>query len=125
MLQAGPTRPSQPVLWGLSHASQSWQVDDFGFDGVDVDFEPAAPGCTVSAGKVSCAASKALVQAVSRLRKALPAGSYLMSLASFHVGCYGEGDFASAKPVTAYTGRSLELARSDAGKTIDLINIMA
>ena len=100
------------------------QVDDFGFDGVDVDFEPPRPRCQITSGQ-PCKAAADLANAVKALRKAMPAGAYLMSLASFHVGCYGEGAFAASLPITEYTGLSLALARSDAGKSLDLINIMA
>jgi hypothetical protein len=59
------------------------------------------------------------------MRDALPKGQFLLSTASFHVGCYGEGAFAASKPATAYTGINLAMARSPAGQTFDLINIMS
>jgi hypothetical protein len=40
-------------------------------------------------------------------------------------GCYGEGAFAESKPISSDSGVNLALAKSDAGKTLDLINVMA
>lgn len=102
-------------------------VDDFGLDGVDIDYEPASPGCTTNpAGGVTCATDAESVRVATKLRKALPAGAYLMSVASFHVGAYGEGEFAASKPTDSpYRGVSLALAKSTAGQTLDLVNIMA
>jgi hypothetical protein len=80
-------------------------VADFGFDGVDLDYEPAA-ACQVSAGKVTCATDTESVEVTTQLRDAFPKGQYILSTASFHVGCYGEGLFAASKPITAYTGET-------------------
>jgi len=99
-------------------------VDDFGFDGVDYDYEPNA-ACTVSGGKVSCPTDAESIKALTDLRNTFPKGSYLLSTASFHVGCYGEGDFAAAQPRSAYTGINLAMAKSPAGQSLDLVNIMA
>jgi chitinase len=101
------------------------QVDDFGFDGVDIDYEPSSPACTATGGRVSCASDAEFVRVTANLRKALPTGAYLLSLAGFSVGAYGEGSYASAKPVSEHTGVSLAVARTAAGQALDLINIMA
>jgi chitinase len=101
------------------------QVDDMGFDGVDIDYEPTNPGCTITAGQVKCATDAEYVQIATKLRTAMPAGQYLMSVASFHVGAYGEGQFVASKPATPYTGISLALAKSSVGQSLNLINIMA
>jgi hypothetical protein len=103
------------------------QVDDLGLDGVDMDYEPARLACKVKAGVLRCPSDKTFVAAASKLRAALPAGAYLMSIASFSTGCYGEpgGAFASSQPQSGESGISLALARSDAGKSLDLINVMA
>jgi hypothetical protein len=86
--------------------------------------EPSAPSCKVSGGRVSCPTDAEGVNAVTKLRAALPKGRYLLSTASFHVGTYGEGAFAGSLPVTSYTGINLAMARSAAGQSLDLINIM-
>lgn len=74
---------------------------------------------------MTCPTDAEAVAAVTKLRAALPKGQALLSAASFHVGCYGTGAFAASKPATAYTGINLAMARSDAGQSLDLINIMA
>jgi hypothetical protein len=38
---------------------------------------------------------------------------------------YGEGAFVSSKPASGYTGVNLAMAKSTAGQSLDLINIMA
>jgi len=98
-------------------------VDDFGYDGVDLDYEPAA-SCTSGGGTVSCATDAESVVVTAALRAALPKGQYILSTASWHVGMYGEGAFANAKPGSAYTGVNLAMAKSSAGQELDLINIM-
>ena len=100
-------------------------VDDFGFDGVDLDFEPAG-SCQVTGSGVACPTDALSVSVTSSLRAALPKGQYLLSTASFNVGMYGEGAFVNARPQgSAYTGVNLAMAKSAAGQTLDLINIMA
>jgi chitinase len=100
-------------------------VDDFGFDGADLDYEPSNPACKVAGGKVSCTTDAESVDVTTKLRAALPFGKYLLSTASWHVGMYGEGSFAGAQPVSIYTGVNLAMARCPAGQQLDLINIMA
>ncbi|KAF8057665.1 endochitinase [Scenedesmus sp. PABB004] len=100
-------------------------VDDFGFDGVDLDYEPTNSNCVVSSGGVSCATDAESVAVTAALRSALPAGRYLLSTASWHVGAYGVGAFANAQPRSVYTGVNLAMAASPAGQALDLINIMA
>ena len=87
--------------------------------------EPSSPNCSPSGGKANCPTDAEGIAAVTALRTALPKGSYLLSTASFHVGCYGEGAFAASKPSSKYTGINLAMARSTAGQQLDLINIMA
>ena len=60
-----------------------------------------------------------------KLRAALPHGRYLLSTASWHVGMFGEGAYANAKPTSIFTGVNLAMAKSPAGQQLDLINIMA
>jgi len=100
-------------------------VADFGLDGVDLDWEPSSPNCAVSGGKATCPTDAEGISVVTALRTAFPKGQALLSTASFHVGCYGEGAFAAAKPASKYTGINLAMARSAAGQSLDLINIMS
>lgn len=100
-------------------------VDDFGFDGVDLDYEPTNSNCKVGATKVTCATDAESVTVTTTLRNALPKGQYLLSTASWHVGCYGEGAFKASQPASAYTGVNLAMAKSVAGQQLDLINVMA
>jgi chitinase len=61
-------------------------IDDFGFDGMDFDWEPVNSDCLVNAGQtggVSCATDAEGVSVLSALRAALPKGQYLMSTASW------------------------------------------
>lgn len=48
-----------------------------------------------------------------------------MLLVCRHVGMYGEGAFVASKPASAYTGVNLAMAKSAAGQSLDLVNIMA
>lgn len=65
-------------------------------------------------------------QVTTALRNALPKGKYILSTASWHVGCYGQGAFVASKPTwSQYFGVNLAMAKSAAGQQLDLINIMA
>ncbi len=92
--------------------------------GVDLDYEPTS-NCVVGATGVSCPTDSESVAVTAALRSALPAGQYLLSTASWHVGMYGEGAYVNAQPRSAYTGVNLAMAKSAAGQSLDLINIMA
>lgn len=101
-------------------------VEDFGFDGVDIDFELPSTCSTSAAGTVSCSTDTLLISVTSALRMALPVGQYILSTATWHVGCYGEGAFKNSQPSgSAWKGANLALAKSGAGQQLDLINIMA
>jgi chitinase len=59
-------------------------IDDFGFDGMDFDWEPTNSNCVVKAGGgVSCATDAEGVSVLAALRAAMPKGQYLMSTASW------------------------------------------
>jgi chitinase len=102
-------------------------VDDLELSGVDVDYEPASPSCQrLGGGGVKCATDAESVDVVTKLRAAFPKGAYILSTASWHVGCYGEGAWAASQPTfSQYFGVNLAMAKSAAGSTLDLINIMA
>lgn len=99
-------------------------VKELGLDGVDIDYEPTQPGCKVTSGKVSCASDSQYQNIISKLRAALPR-PYIISIAAFNVGAYGEGVYASAQPSSAYTGVAVNLLRSQQATSIDFINLMA
>jgi len=73
---------------------------------------------------VSCPTDAESVATTAALRAALPAGQYLLSTASWHVGMFGEGAFTTSQPLSKYTGVNLAMAKSAAGQSLDLINIM-
>jgi len=100
-------------------------VDDFGFDGLDYDYEPNNPACQIVGGTVKCPTDAESVNVLTALRKTFPKGRYILSTASFHVGCYGEGAYAAAKPASGYAGINLAMAKSAAGQALDLVNIMS
>ncbi|MFE6977079.1 glycosyl hydrolase family 18 protein [Streptomyces sp. NPDC057682] len=99
-------------------------VRDFGLDGVEVCYEPSGPGCVPSGGGYTCRTDAEYTSIVKEFSKALPTGSTL-AVAAFHVGAYGEGAWANSQPVSAYTGISLGLLRSDAASAITRLNVMA
>jgi chitinase len=63
-------------------------IDDFGFDGADLDYEPSDPACKVVGGKVSCTTDAESVDVTAKMRAALPVGKYLMTTASWWVGVF-------------------------------------
>lgn len=93
--------------------------------GVDLDYEPGTPSCSNSGGTMRCSTDEESVSVAAALRMELPKGRYLLSTATWHVGMYGEGAFAAARPASIFTGINLALAKSGAGQSLDLINIMA
>src|SRR5579883_2115806 len=79
-------------------------VNDFGLDGVDIDYEPSNPGCTNGGGTVSCPSDAEYVGVINAMRAALPRPKWL-TIAAWSVGAYGEGAWASAPPTgSAYMG---------------------
>jgi hypothetical protein len=55
-----------------------------GFDGVDLDYEPSNPACTVVSGAVRCSTDTEIAQVTTALRTALPKGRYILSTASWY-----------------------------------------
>jgi chitinase len=99
-------------------------VKDFGFEGVDIDYEPTNAQCSFLNGKVSCTSDAEFRRVVSQIRHALPK-PYLVTAAAWSIGAYGEGQWANAQPKGAKTGFMLNLLRSREGATIDRLHIMS
>ncbi len=99
-------------------------VKDFGFDGVDIDYEPTNAQCSILNGKVSCTSDAEFRRVVSQIRHALPK-PYLLTVAAWSIGAYGEGQWANAQPQGTKTGFMINLLRSREGATIDQLHIMS
>lgn len=88
-------------------------VKNFGFDGVDINYDPH--------GRWSDDEYRHIVRAI---RQALPR-PYLVTVAAKSVGAYGEGEWANAQPSTPWTGMLLGLLRSPEAEMIDQLNVMS
>ncbi|BAY29084.1 glycoside hydrolase family protein [Nostoc carneum NIES-2107] len=91
-------------------------VKDFGFDGVDIDYEPK----NATRKEFSDLMSKV----VSEIRQALPR-PYLVTFAAWSIGAYGEDDWADATPQNSRTGLMLDFLRSCEAKMIDQLHVMS
>ena len=100
-------------------------VHDLGADGVDIDFEPAAPECLSGPDRrVRCHTDWAWRTLVARFRRVL-ARPYILTAPVWSVGAYGEGAFRTAEPSSRYTGVMLGFLRSTEAAQLDLICIDA
>ncbi|MDF5710644.1 MAG: glycoside hydrolase family 18 protein [Nostoc sp. S4] len=99
-------------------------VKDFGFDGVDIDYEPTNVKCSSSNGKVSCTSDAEFRRVIRQIRQVLPK-HYLVTAAVWSIGAYGEGQWANAQPQGDKTGMTLNLLRSPESKMIDQLHIMS
>jgi chitinase len=102
-------------------------VNDFGLDGVDIDYEPTNPNCASTGQKVTCPSSDAeYVAVVSSMRAAMPRPKWL-SIAAWSVGAYGENQWSGAPPTgSAYEGIALAVLKSSsAAAALDLVNVMS
>lgn len=100
-------------------------VKDFGFDGVDIDYEPSNNGqCSSTNGQVTCTTDEEFRRIVNEIRQAVPR-PYLVTVAAWSVGAYGEGEWADATPKAALTGLLLNLLRSPEAEYIDQLNVMS
>jgi chitinase len=101
-------------------------ISEFGFDGVDIDFEPPTTACRRALGQVTCESDADLVRALEAIRAAIPAPMTL-SLTADATAAFGEGPWSSALPEGGPSyGMALKLLRdSDRLHSIDIINIMA
>lgn len=76
---------------------------------------PLTASCSASAGRViSCNTDAPYIQAVEQLRMALPR-PYIISVAPFSVGAYGQGAYLSARPSSDYTGVAVNMLRRVGG----------
>jgi len=105
-------------------------VKDFGFDGVDIDYEPYDfAQCT--GNPIHCNTDTELRGIVKKIYTALneipPLRSrrYLVTLAAWSVGAYGEGQWINSPPKSSMTGFMLNLLRSPEASMIDILNVMS
>ena len=99
-------------------------VEDFGFDGVDIDYESNNVKCSLSNDQISCTSDAEFRRVVRQIRQALPK-PYLVTVAVWSIGAYGEGQWANAQPSGEKTGMTLNLLRSPESKMIDQLHIMS
>lgn len=101
-------------------------VADFGLDGVDLDFEPAAPDCRTRSDATACASGGLLPDVIAAARAALPRPITIW-LTATNTGAYGAGKWADAGPVGGPTyGAFLPLLRDRPNLAlIDGLSIMA
>jgi chitinase len=110
--------------WGhLNEGAIAHFVKDFGLDGVDVDYEPTSPACSSNNGQVSCRTDQEFINVIKRVRAVLPR-PYIVSIAGFSIGAYGQGNFKSASPQGDHTGVSVNMLKS-VGNLLDWIHIMS
>jgi chitinase len=100
-------------------------VDDFGLDGVDIDFEPPDPGCTQTNDSIRCRTDALLQRTVGELRANL-AKQVKLSLTCGATGAYGEGEWKHAGPKGGPDyGTAVQFLRSRKAHDINFLNIMA
>lgn len=103
-------------------------VKAVGADGVDLDYEPPAPGC--ASAKINgdstyrCASEDVWARVIRATRAALPR-PYIISLQAWSVGAYGAGKFSSEIPFSQWTGSMLWLSRLPEAKEVDVVAVMA
>lgn len=109
--------------WGALNAGAiAALVRDLGADGLDIDYEPANPHCTLVGGRTSCATDAHWAAIIGAIRAALPRPG-LVTASVWSVGAYGEGAFAAALPRSRYTGFALPMLRSPLAGALDLLMI--
>lgn len=101
-------------------------VRDLGADGVDLDYETADAGCTRTPhGRIACADDARSIAVLADLRAALPR-PFVVSVAGWSVGAYGEGRFAASEPrFGPFVGMMRAMLRAPEAAGIDLVSIMS
>lgn len=99
-------------------------VAALGLDGVDIDYEPANPGCWTASGTIRCESDTVWRDIIVKTRAHFPR-PMLVTLPAWSVGAYGTGRFADAVPATRHTGSMLWLGRDPIAREVDLVAIMA
>lgn len=113
-------------------------VRDFGFDGVDIDYEPYDNGLancrpTPPRNRIFCDTDDDFRRIVREIRTALNEIStpplsqtpYLVMLAAWSIGAYGEGQWINSMPRYPMTGLMLNLLRSPEASMIDILSVMS
>ncbi|MEH2335996.1 glycoside hydrolase family 18 protein [Nostoc sp.] len=91
-------------------------ITDFGFDGVDIDYEHS--------NGTRREFSDLMRKVVSEIRQVLPR-PYLVTFAAWSIGAYGEDDWIDAKPSNNKTGIMLDFLRSSEATMIDQLHVMS
>jgi len=99
-------------------------VQEFGLDGVDLDFEVVDADCQQNdQGFISCHTDELYISTVEALRSALP-DDKILTAAVWSIGAFGEGEFADAQPIGSLTGSSIVMLKT-VGTLLESINVMA
>lgn len=112
--------------WGaLNAAGIAAFVQEFGLDGVDIDYEPADPACAPGPdGVIVCRTDDEYINITRALRDVLPR-PLLLTSACWSVGAYGCGGYTDAAPACCpHTGVALRMLR-EVGDLLDRVHIMA
>ena len=114
-----------PAWDGFDADALARLVKDLGADGVDMDYETHHPDCIrTPQNRIACPGDALSIKVVEAIRRALPR-PFVVSLAGWSVGAYGEGAFAAARPQGGYAGVTLALLRAPVAREIDLVSIMS
>jgi chitinase len=126
LVSVGGANPNYQNFAQLNLTAMANIVKDFGFDGVDIDYEPKADdaGCSLVDGRISCKTDAEFRSIVSQIRQVLPR-PYLVTLAAWSIGAYGEDQWVDAQPKNQRTGLMLNLLRSPEGEMLDQLHVMS
>ncbi|RAL26162.1 carbohydrate-binding protein [Thermoflavimicrobium daqui] len=98
-------------------------VDDFGLDGIDLDYEPNRSfGCKQNNGKVSCETDAEYVSLIKGARAEFPKGKYILAVTPWGVGAFGEDKWVN--DFKFESSGSFINPMKQAGDQVDLVNPM-